>query len=539
MAPQPENKQNQRIEQLEESVTDLRRTMTAEIAEAVNRAAIDMQQTLIAQITTTLDQVTQKLQIRIERGREVNETLIGEIQKKQDAFQAEMLSTVSSLKYPTKSGVGGAGFRSESEGIGSGGHFSSMESGAHGGIRGKAGRDKEKFDEEAGRGGSETTRSNWKYRKLDLPKFDGENPDGWILRAERYFNFYQLSDEEKLEAAVVGFEGDALVWYQWEHRRRPIRKWEDMRSLILHQFRPLHSGTLCEQWLAVKQTGTVAEFRRKFIELAAPLEHIPETMMLAHFVNGLKDEIKAEVRMLGLYTLEQAMELALKVEEKNRVSGYGLGGNMVSSFASHMANSVVQLSGNSKGTNHSYPPSILKAPVWGTKSDSGSTSPSSWSQNSISPTGQGSPKDSSYSIPTAKPIGEIKRLTPKELQHKRERGLCFRCDEKWMAGHRCKQKELSVLLTQEEDEDGDSGEEEAPVVADAGQSVTPEVSLNSVVGISSPKTLRLKGLVAGEEVVCMIDPGATHNFVSIDLVNKLKLPMIETKEFGVSLGNGE
>lgn len=37
---------------------------------------------------------------------------------------------------------------------------------------------------------------------------------------------------------------------------------------------------------------------------------------MAQFVNGLKDEIKAEVRMLGLYTLEQTMELALKVEEK-------------------------------------------------------------------------------------------------------------------------------------------------------------------------------------------------------------------------------
>ena len=58
-------------------------------------------------------------------------------------------------------------------------------------------------------------------KKLDLPVFEGQNPDGWILRAERYFSFYRLGEDEKLEAAVVSLDGDALLWYQWEHQRRP------------------------------------------------------------------------------------------------------------------------------------------------------------------------------------------------------------------------------------------------------------------------------------------------------------------------------
>ncbi|CAH1440276.1 unnamed protein product [Lactuca virosa] len=66
--------------------------------------------------------------------------------------------------------------------------------------------------------------TNWRFRKLDMPLFDGENPDGWILRAERYFNFYKLSEADKLEAAVVALEGDALLWFQWEHNRRPITR---------------------------------------------------------------------------------------------------------------------------------------------------------------------------------------------------------------------------------------------------------------------------------------------------------------------------
>lgn len=40
--------------------------------------------------------------------------------------------------------------------------------------------------------------TNWRFKKLDMPLFDGTNPDGWILRAERYHHFYRLSEEDKL-----------------------------------------------------------------------------------------------------------------------------------------------------------------------------------------------------------------------------------------------------------------------------------------------------------------------------------------------------
>lgn len=57
---------------------------------------------------------------------------------------------------------------------------------------------------------------NWRFKKLDLPLFTGENPDGWILRAKRYFKFHRLTEDERMEAAVVAFEGEALLWFQWE-----------------------------------------------------------------------------------------------------------------------------------------------------------------------------------------------------------------------------------------------------------------------------------------------------------------------------------
>lgn len=36
-----------------------------------------------------------------------------------------------------------------------------------------------------------------------------------------------------------------------------------------------------------------------------------------------------------------------------------------------------------------------------------------------------------------------------------------------------------------------------------------------------------------------IDPGATHNFVSLEKVAELQIPVTDSGGFGVSLGNGE
>lgn len=61
------------------------------------------------------------------------------------------------------------------------------------------------------------------------------------------------------------------------------------------------------------------DYRRNFIELLAPLERVPEEITKGQFLNGLKEEIKVEVRLLGPKNLDNAMDLALMVEDKLRV----------------------------------------------------------------------------------------------------------------------------------------------------------------------------------------------------------------------------
>ena len=50
----------------------------------------------------------------------------------------------------------------------------------------------------------------------------------------------------------MAFEGDALLWFQWENKKRTMVLWEEMKILLLKQFRPINTGSLYEQWIALE-----------------------------------------------------------------------------------------------------------------------------------------------------------------------------------------------------------------------------------------------------------------------------------------------
>ena len=40
-------------------------------------------------------------------------------------------------------------------------------------------------------------------RHLEMPVFRGENPDGWIYQARRFFALHRMSEPEKMEAPII------------------------------------------------------------------------------------------------------------------------------------------------------------------------------------------------------------------------------------------------------------------------------------------------------------------------------------------------
>lgn len=110
------------------------------------------------------------------------------------------------------------------------------------------------------------------------------------------------------------------------------------------------------------------------------------------------------------------------------------------------------------------------------------------------------------------------RMSDAEWKLRREKGLCFRCDERYTVGHQCKNREMRVLLVQEE-EDSEVERGDLPVMEQVEAVVEKiKLSLNSVVGLVTPGTMKLKGRVGELTVTVLIDCGATHNFIALGLV---------------------
>ncbi|KAJ9539530.1 hypothetical protein OSB04_032263 [Centaurea solstitialis] len=86
------------------------------------------------------------------------------------------------------------------------------------------------FNNDLGRGSEPTGERTWtpgsdyRLRKLKMPIFDAEDAYGWVYRIERFFDIQGfVSTGERLRAAVLCLEGQALAWFRWSDGRNPFR----------------------------------------------------------------------------------------------------------------------------------------------------------------------------------------------------------------------------------------------------------------------------------------------------------------------------
>ncbi|KAA0033393.1 peroxidase 64 [Cucumis melo var. makuwa] len=115
-----------------------------------------------------------------------------------------------------------------------------------------------------------------------------------------------------------------------------------------------------------------------------------------------------------------------------------------------------------------------------------------------------------------------RRLPDAEFQARKEKGLCFRCNEKYSTDHKCKMKELHELRMFVV-----TGENEEYEIVEEKETTEKQLA-----------TLEVRGKLLNKEIIVMIDCEATHNFISEKLVKTLRLSTKETAHYGVILGSG-
>ena len=130
------------------------------------------------------------------------------------------------------------------------------------------------------------------------------------------------------------------------------------------------------------------------------------------------------------------------------------------------------------------------------------------------------------------------------MQECQEKGLYYNFDEKFTRGHRCVEQKLYLLDvdspptpeifydTQDPiDDDGDI--QQLPALEDQ-----PEISLHYLAGVTTPKTMRVKGFFKKLPLTILIDFGSTHNFIDPRITKEADCFIHPCSSFEVMIANG-
>lgn len=133
---------------------------------------------------------------------------------------------------------------------------------------------------------------------------------------------------------------------------------------------------------------------------------------------------------------------------------------------------------------------------------------------------------------------------------RREKGLCFNYDSMFVLSHKCIPVIFLCLVTKADDQA--SPDREPPTEVDgpsllflllpSGEERVLEglcISFHCLTGQPVPFTLKLVGMINGQEVIILVDSGSTNNFIQSRLAAHLHLTIQPSTHMKVTMDNGK
>jgi hypothetical protein len=318
--------------------------------------------------------------------------------------------------------------------------------------------------------------------RVDVTKFDGSDPTGWVTQIEHYFSLYDITDDlAKLRYGVLHLYQEHWKWWQW--RKTSHQGYIAWTHFVIELYECFDTNTNhLGRLKKLKQLGTMEDFIASFECLAFRTEGMSNAFFRECFISGLKDEIWAHVLMARPQSWVEATK---RDKEEQRVL-----------------------------SSQNHKPFFIPCP------------------EPINPTTPSTPL-------------KIQKLTRVEIVEHQLKGLCYNCDEKYFLGHKCKEKNLFMSIFEDISEDNIETPlvSESPETLDITPlSDPPEVelviSLNALTSFSAPQTLKLIGYIKHQKVIILVDSGSTHNFIHRRIAQENHCYIHAVNNFQTMISNG-
>lgn len=301
--------------------------------------------------------------------------------------------------------------------------------------------------------------------KLKFPSFDGENPKLWLSRSVDFLEMYEVEPHKWIKIATMHFLDPAACWLPSVEFKLQSCSWATFESMVLDKFGRDQHALLVRQLFHIKQTHSVEEYVDKFaglVDQLAAYENKPDPLHYTmHFIDGLRDDIRAAVLIQHPTELDTAFALAKLQEEVS--TPYKRRDSRKSDYNYQYKQDIPAVLGFSKADKLST-----------TTEDRRST-------------------EASRTRSVEERWLDIKA-------HRRSQGLCQRCAEKWTKDHRCAEKvQLNVLQEILEMFPHEEFADEAHESSVQDQ-LFLTVSEAAVSGASTPRTMCLSGAIHDQAI---------------------------------------
>jgi hypothetical protein len=310
--------------------------------------------------------------------------------------------------------------------------------------------------------------------KIDMRKFDGKDPITWILQMEQFFDLHNVPHTQKVRIASLYLEPNQFVLYRWLFSCKSLVTWTIFTKEMIAHYEDTGSNTFFSQLINLKQKGSVTKHIENFQRLNIKVTDIPDEHLIDVFIGILKDNIQHEVLLWEPKSLENAFKMARNVESKNMA------------MATRRTNPNMYRENNAPSSKKPQPP----------------------------------------------------RLTPQQLEERKEKGLFFNCDNKYSKGHKCGEKKLFYIDCEEEEEQEQEPSQDENIEAISSEELNPTISCNALAGISTPQTLKIERYIKKKKVIVLIDSGSTHDFIHYKLAKALNCFVYPALEFQVMIADG-
>ncbi|XP_074314127.1 uncharacterized protein LOC141649333 [Silene latifolia] len=168
--------------------------------------------------------------------------------------------------------------------------------------------------------------------KVEIPDFHGSlNPEDlldWLRSVERVFEFKNYDDRKAFKVAILKLKGYASLWYEnMKHQRirdgkEPVRSWLKLKKKLKEKFiaKDYTQDIFIKLTQLRQEQLTVEAYLRSFEQLTLQCEvtEKPE-QKIARFIEGLDPKIAGKVRMQQVWSFDEAVNLALRIEKLGKV----------------------------------------------------------------------------------------------------------------------------------------------------------------------------------------------------------------------------